>query len=283
VRKSRRGSSSDAAPTAPNNNFAWMYQSTYAPDAAAAVADPALATPPAPPAAAWPPPPPPPRPAEDAWPPPPPPPSPYGPIAPPGGPPFASPPNSWQSPPARTSVPLAVILVVALVVVAVGVGAFAVVRRLNPPTSLPEHIGTLSVLNQPGAKTESKVLVAQMNAAGFKHTTAKVYTADGLTQAASALTADIPANLRGQADIEINVVTGFANGFSQGTSAAPATAADPGPNGGYMACGLRPGSLVNLSFCAWSDGKTMTEVNDTHGTVDDAHTLALEIRAANGY
>ena len=207
------------------------------------------------------------------------PPSPYGPPATQAGPPYGPPPTGWQSPPARKAVPLTAILIGALVVVLVAVSGFVVVRRLNPATSLPDHVGQLSALQSPGAKTEANVLVAQMNAAGFKHTTAKVYTADGLTQAASAITADIPANLRDQP----NIVTGFANGFTLGTTASPPAPADPGPNGGSMACGLRPGSLVNLSFCVWSDDKTISEVNDTRGTVTEAHAMALQIRAANGH
>jgi hypothetical protein len=205
------------------------------------------------------------------------------PIAGPMIPPPGLPPNGWGPPPAapHSSHRVAIVIasVVALLVVLVGAAVIVVVRQAKP-VSLPNHVGQFSVLNTPGTKAQVKESVQVLHATGAKHVAIQIYTADGLTEAASALVADIPTSVQGQ-NSPTDVVNGFVSSFTAGISAAAPTSADPGPNGGYMVCGLRPGTLGGLSYCVWSDGSTVSDVSDTNGTVAQAHTLALEIRAAN--
>jgi hypothetical protein len=177
-----------------------------------------------------------------------------------------------------------VVGVVLLLVVVGGVGAAVVLEhRSHTPVSLPDHVGQLGTLNSPGAQAEVDQLVQQLHAGGSKNVAARIYSADGLTQGASALIADVPANVQRESNVAVSVVDGFTTGFTAGSSSPQPASASPGPNGGYMACGLRAASLESVSFCAWSDGKTISELSDTHGTTAEAHALALEIRAANGH
>jgi hypothetical protein len=306
MRKSRRSSAPDPAQPAPNSNFAWMYTPTYLPDGTTTGGSPAPGPPPAP--APGPPdpnvPPPPPLPgtawqapaAASSYPPTPPPAYPPPSYAPPAYPPPAyapvpyappgAPANPWApAPPQGGSRHAALIIgsIVAVLVVAAGVLTVTLVRRANEAVSLPDQIGQYTVLNTPSTQAEVTQLVQVVRAGGSKHATAKIYSTDGLTQDASAFVGDLPSYLHHEPDVAVNVVNGFVTSFTAGTSAAPATVADTGPNGGYMECGLRPVSLESVSFCAWSDGATISEVSVTHGTVAEAHSLALQVRAANGH
>jgi hypothetical protein len=287
VRKSRRTAASAAAPATPNNNFAWMYAGT-ADSSVATPAAPVTAPPPPAPDPAWA------APASTVWNPAapaqaptptwPPPPSPYPPGVLPGAPPPGPPFNAWAAPPSRDRKPVLVAcLAVGVVVILAVVAAIAVVLRSNAPVSLPDHLGPLSALNSRDAQADVALLDQEMRSGGSKNVAAKIYSADGLTESANAIVADVPLSAQHEANAAVNVVTSFTNGFTAGSSSPPPAAADPGPNGGYMVCGLRSDSLESLSFCAWSDGKTISELSDIHGTVAEARALALEIRAANGH
>jgi hypothetical protein len=208
---------------------------------------------------------------------------------PPGAPPTAPPPSgwapAWAPPPAKSNgrrVAIIVGSVVAVLVVFV-VAAVVVVRRATPPVSLPDQVGQLSTLSTPDTQVDINTVLQQLKSLGAKHATAKVYSSDGLTVAASAFAGDLPLNDQNGPNVAESFVSGFVTSFTAGTTSPGASTMDPGPNGGFMMCGLRADALESLSFCAWSDGHTFTVVSDTHGTAADAHTLALEIRAADGH
>jgi hypothetical protein len=149
--------------------------------------------------------------------------------------------------------------------------------------SLPDHVGQFNVLNTPVTRAAVAELVRGLRSTGSKTPVAKAYSADDRTTGVSAFITDAPVSAR--SSHLANVVAGFTDSFTKGTHASKPVVMRPGANGGYLVCGLRPGTTRSeaAAYCVWTDGSTLSEVSVYRGTVKAAYAVALKIRMSNGH